>query len=147
MTKKRSAHAFHEDFARHESERLSSHRSFGLTISVALVVVGLWPLVHGGPVRIWALVLAAILAMAAWLRPESLAPFNRLWSRLGLFLGGVVTPVVMGLLFFTVMTPLAFILRALGKDTLGLRFDRAAATYWVERRPPGPDPQSMRHQF
>jgi hypothetical protein len=76
-----------------------------------------------------------------------LRPFNRLWFRFGLLLSRVVNPLVMGLLFYFTVTPIGLIMRALGKDPLRLRFDRGARTYWIDRQPPGPEPETMRQQF
>ena len=83
----------------------------------------------------------------ALVRPQVLGPLNRLWLRLGLLLQRLVTPVVMALLFYGTVTPIALVLRLLGKDLLRLRIDRGADSYWLERRPPGPAPDTMRNQF
>jgi hypothetical protein len=84
---------------------------------------------------------------AALLRPALLAPLNRLWTRFGLLLHRIVSPVVLGIMFFAVITPMAWIRRALGNDPLRLRFDREARTYWVDRQPPGPPPETLTNQF
>jgi hypothetical protein len=82
------------------------------------------------------------------LRPAVLGPLNRWWLQLGLLLQQrLVTPVIMALLFFGTVTPIALVLRLLGKDLLRLRLDREADSYWIERRPPGPAPDTMRNQF
>jgi hypothetical protein len=83
----------------------------------------------------------------ALLRPRTLAPLNKLWLMLGLALHACISPVVMTLLFYTTVTPVGLLLRLLGKDVLRLRIDRAGPTYWIERQPPGPAPDTMRRQF
>jgi len=114
---------------------------------VVFAVVGLWPLLDGATVRVWALVLAAALLAAGLFAPVLLRPFNRVWFLFGLALHKIVNPLVMGLLFFLTVTPMALILRALGKDPLHRTFDPDAASYWIKREPPGPAPKTMRQQF
>ncbi|MBI1243533.1 MAG: hypothetical protein GC202_00875 [Alphaproteobacteria bacterium] len=94
----------------------------------------------------WFAASAAFLA-AALIYPRLLAPANRLWTKLGLLLYHVMNPLVMGLLFFTVITPMALVARALGKDFLRMRRDPAATSYWIFRDPPGPAPDTMKRQF
>lgn len=137
----------HEDLHREQRVDVSSDRSFGLVMSAALLVVGLWPLVSAGPMRLWVLVAALVLAAFALLAPRVLHRPNLLWAKLGLLLGKVVSPVVLGVLFFLVLAPFGFVMRALGKDPLRLTLDRDATTYWIERNPPGPAPGSMTDQF
>ncbi len=85
--------------------------------------------------------------LAAIVAPKVLHPLNRVWTSLGLLLGKVVNPIVMGVVFLLAVTPIAVILRLLGKDLLRLRRDPAADSYWIPRDPPGPDPASMSRQF
>ena len=137
----------HEDYGRAEEVKLGSERAFGVVFAVVFAVVGLWPLVAGGGVRAWALGVGAWILVVALARPALLRPFNRAWFHFGLLLSRVVNPLVMGLLFFVTVTPIGLIMRALGKDPLRLRFDRGAPSYWIERQPPGPEPETMRQQF
>lgn len=110
-------------------------------------IVGLWPLVGGAGPRVWALGIAGVFALLARVWPDALAPLNRIWFRFGLLLHRIVSPVVLAVLFFLTVTPMALLLRILGKDLLRLRWDREAASYWIERDPPGPEPETMIHQF
>jgi len=137
----------HEDFSRTAEVKLGSDRSFGLVFAALFAVVALAPLRHGHDVRLWALGLAAVFAAAALAAPSVLRPLNLLWFRFGMLLHHVVTPVVMGLLFFAVVTPVGVAMRLTGKDPLRLRRDGSAASYWILRQPPGPDPATMKHQF
>ena len=137
----------HESFARDEEIQGSSDRQFGLVFAVVFALVAGWPLLSGRPVRWWSLALAAVFLGLALTRPAVLAPLNRVWLRFGLLLHAVVSPIVLGLVFFTTVTPIGLALRLLGKDPLRLRFDRAASTYWIDRRPPGPSPDTMPRQF
>ena len=139
--------ALHESFDRDEPVRTSSDRSFGLVFAAVFAVVGLAPLVAGHPLRLWALIVSGLFLTAALLRPALLAPLNRRWTKFGLALHRVTNPILMGAVFFLAVTPTAFMMKLLGKDPLRRRFDRAATSYWIERKPPGPDPDSMRNQF
>ncbi len=138
---------FHESFERAKDVKAGSDRNFGLVFAFIFAATALLPLRSGGEIRWWALVVAAILLLAALIRPRVLAMPNRLWARLGAILHRVVTPVILGLLFYLAVTPTALILRLMGRDPLRLRLDRQASTYWISRQPPGPEPQSMRQQF
>lgn len=138
----------HESFqAHHDKVKTSSDRSFGIVIAVAFMVVALWPLFHGGPVRIWAVAVAAGLGGSAVVFPRILAPFNRLWTKLGLLLHKLVSPVILGLIFLIAVMPMGLMLRLFGKDLLRLRFDPSAGSYWIPRDPPGPKPDSLPLQF
>ena len=137
----------HEDFSRRGEIEAGSERTFGIVFSAVFAIMGLYPLWHGGDARIWMLIIAGVFLLAALVAPLILRPLNRLWSRFGLLLHKVVSPVIMGLMFFVAVTPTALIMRLAGKDPLRLHFDPEARTYWIDRRPPGPEPQTMRNQF
>ncbi len=139
--------AVHESLSSRHEVRRSSDRSFGLVFAAAFLAIALFPLARGGEPRFWALALAATFLVLALLRPALLAPLNRLWFRFGLLVARVTNPLVMGLVFFLVITPMAVVMRLRGKDLLRLRLDRDARSYWIERVPPGPAPASMTHQF
>jgi hypothetical protein len=79
--------------------------------------------------------------------PRVLKPLNLMWAKIGLLLSRITNPIVTGLMFYLFFVPSSLILRCLGKDSLRLKFDRKAASYWIPRVPPGPDPESMRNQF
>jgi Saxitoxin biosynthesis operon protein SxtJ len=137
----------HEDFTRRTKEGAASDRSFGLVFAALFLLISLAPVRTHHPVRQRALVVAILLALVASLRAHWLHPLNRVWTRLGVLMGYVVTPIVMALLFFLVVTPTAFVLRLLGKDLLQLTPVSKTDSYWIERRPPGPSPESMVNQF
>ena len=139
--------AFHEDFGREDGPRPGSERSFGIVFAVVFVLIGLWPLLDGGPVRLWALAVAGIFLAAGLFLPVILRPLNRLWFLFGMALHKVMSPLVMGLLFYLTVTPIALIMRIVGKDPLNRRFDPRAKSYWIERDPAGPAPETMRQQF
>jgi hypothetical protein len=138
----------HEDYSRNHALKNSSARSFGLVFTTFFVLVGAVPVVrHSGGPRWWALVLAACILAVALLKSSWLVAPSRLWTKLGLLLNQVVSPVVMAVLFFGMFTPVAAILRLTGRDSLRLRRDPDAKSYWIDRVPAGPDPQGMANQF
>jgi hypothetical protein len=137
----------HEDIRREHEVVGSSDRSFGLTIAgFFAVMAGLSAWRAGERWPYW-LGAAAILAFFALVAPKLLAPFNRAWTKLGLLLFKVVNPVVMFVLFAVAIVPIGLLRRALGNDSLKLRFDPEATSYWIPREPPGPAPESMKNQF
>lgn len=140
-------HQTHEDFTRHEKVEGSSDRAFGIVFAVVFLIIALWPLLDGEAPRLWSLIVAGLLGGTAAIRPALLAPFNRAWTRFGLLLHKIVNPVIMALVFYLTVTPTALIMRLLGKDPLRRRFDPDAASYWIKRDPPGPEPDTMKHQF
>jgi len=137
----------HENFTNQRAVRRGSDRAFGLVFAVIFCLAAVAPLRHGGAVRLDLIGIAGVWLVLALLIPRALAPLNRLWFRFGLLLHKLVSPVVMSLLFFAVITPAALIIRWLGRDPLRLAFEPKATSYWMERRPPGPAPDTMRNQF
>jgi hypothetical protein len=137
----------HEDLSRREEMRASSDRVFGLVSVVLLAAIALGPVRKGLPPRWWAAALSAAFLIAAFVRPSLLHPLNRLWFRLALLLNKVINPILTGLLFYLVFTPMALLFRLTGRDPLRLHFDSDAKSYWLLRRPPGPPPETMVNQF
>ena len=138
---------FHEDLKREREVKRGSDRNFGIVFAVVFLLVGLLPLRQGAPVRWWALGLALGFCLAALLSPDTLGPLNRLWARVGDLLHRATTPLIMGLLFYGVLTPWAVIMRIAGRDSLRLKRKTDAPSYWIERRPPGPAPDSLKQAF
>ena len=139
---------FHEDFSREEVVASSSNRSFGLIVGLfsgCIAAVKFW---HGeqGTGLAWA-ISAFLLISLAVLKPALLSPLNRLWFRFGLLLHKVMNPLLMAVMFYLVILPVSLLMRVFHKDPLLLKYDPHAATYWIERRPPGPLPDTMRNQF
>jgi len=137
----------HEKSSVEDDGKRSSDRAFGGVLAVVFLLIAAVPLWHGEGWRLWALALAITLAVAAALAPALLAPFNRLWTGLGEVMRRFMTPLILAFIFFVVLTPLGLLMRLFGKDLLRLRFDRQATSYWIERQPPGPQPESFKDQF
>lgn len=137
----------HEDLSRDRPAELGSDRTFGWVIAAALTIVGLWPLWRGGPPHLWPLAAALAFAAAALVAPNALRPLNRLWFALGLTLHKITNPIIMGILFFGVLLPIAIVFRLRGKDPLDLSFDKEANSYWIARSAPEGGSADMRKQF
>ena len=137
----------HEDLTRDSHEKGSSDRNFGFVFAGVFLLIAIGPALFGHPLRAWSLVVAAGFGAVAVVAPALLGPLNRAWTRLGLLLHKIVSPVVLGIMFFLVITPMGIVMRLLGKDPLRLRIDPDASTYWIERTPPGPPADSFVDQF
>ena len=127
---------------------LPSERKFGLVFAAIFAGLAAWSWRSGRlALAVVLLVLAAALLAVALLSPRWLAMPNRAWFKLGMLLNAVVSPIVLGAMFVLTFVPVAIVMRIVGRDPLHRRFDTASATYWVDRRPPGPAPDSFNHQF
>lgn len=125
----------------------SSDRSFGLVFVVVFSFIGLAPLLNSNPFRLWSLIIAAVLLLIALVIPKLLHPFNVAWLFFGSVLHRIMTPLILGVVFFLAITPIAILLKILRIDTLNRKFDKEAKSYWIYREPPGPEPESMKQQF
>ncbi|MDF1730306.1 MAG: SxtJ family membrane protein [Minwuia sp.] len=125
----------------------SSDRSFGLVFTAVFVIVALLPLLGDGQIRIWALIVAALILAISFIRPTLLAPLNLVWFKFGMLLGKIMTPIVMGLLYFVTITPIGLIMRAVGKDPLRTKLEPEAETYWQKRDTESHPLSSMRDQY
>jgi saxitoxin biosynthesis operon SxtJ-like protein len=137
----------HEDFSRGQQVKASSDRAFGWTFVTVFLVIALWPLAVGGALRWWSLIASGLVLAATVAAPSLLALPNRLWQRFGLLLHRIVSPIVLAIMFYLVITPTGLLMRVFAKNILRLRRESAAETYWIKREPPGPRPDSMPRQF
>lgn len=111
------------------------------------LIIALVPLLNGHSVRIWAVSVSLAFGAIALITPIMLAPLNRIWTKFGLLLHSIVSPIALAILFYGIVTPTGLAMRLLGKDPLRLRFDPIVPSYWIERTPPGPDAESLKNQF
>ena len=126
---------------------LPSNRKFGAVIAGALALLAVYALWkdHSTRAAIFAAI-AACFGLAALVIPQYLTPLNRLWMAFGLLLGKIISPLVLGLIFMVLITPVALGTRLFGRDVLRMK-KRKVSSYWVERDPAGPEPASFQHQF
>ena len=123
--------------------KIGSNRSFGIVFFVVFLIIALYPLLNDGSVRIWSIILSLVFFILGLLNSYILAPLNRIWFKFGMILGGIVSPIVMGLVFFLVVTPTALILRLFKKDTLNLKKNENV-TYWIDKKD---KKNKMKYQF
>ena len=112
--------------------KIGSNKSFGIVFSIVFLIIALYPLLNDHSVRIWLIILSLIFFILGLLNSNILSPLNRIWFKFGIILGAIVSPIVMGLVFFLVVTPISLILRLLKKDTLNLK-KNDSVTYWIKK--------------
>lgn len=112
--------------------KLGSNKSFGIVFFVFFLIVSLYPLIHDENIRIWSLILSIIFLILGLLNSKVLTPLNIIWFKFGIFLGKIVSPIIMGLVFFMVVTPTGIIMRMLKKDLLNLK-KKKSNSYWIEK--------------
>ena len=110
----------------------SSEKSFGILFSIVFLVISIWPLLQGSPIRFWALFIALIFLALAFLKQKSLKPLNNGWIKFGETLGKIIAPIIMALIFFFILTPISLIVRMFGKDLLKLKMSNDNS-YWIKR--------------
>jgi hypothetical protein len=123
----------HEDFQREATTRGPSDRSFGWVFTLVFLFFGLWPIHHGKPIRPLVLALGGALLLVTLIRPSLLHRPNQIWTKCGILLGKLVNPIIAAVLFYLVFTPMAVILRWMGKDLLALAYDPDIKSYWSQR--------------
>jgi hypothetical protein len=132
------ANNFHEDLRRGETIRQTSNRRFGALFTLVFMVAGLSPLWRHEEVLWWSLAVSALFGLLTLIAPQLLAPLNYIWFRFGQLLHRIVSPLVMAVMFYGVVTPAGMLLRLAGKDPLHLKKDPRSTSYWIRRDPPGP---------
>jgi|TARA_Y100001970_G_scaffold287033_1_gene410688 hypothetical protein len=111
----------------------SSNKSFGLVFFTVFLLISIYPVLKNGDVRLWSLIISLIFLILGLLNSKILNPLNSIWFKFGLILGKVISPVIMGIIFFFVVTPTSFIMRILGRDLLNLKFNKNKS-YWMEKK-------------
>ena len=123
--------------------KISSNRSFGIVFFVVFLLIGIWPILDNGELRYWSILISLIFLILGAFNSKYLTPFNKIWFRFGIYLGNFIAPIVMGLIYFTVVTPTGFIMKLLRKDLINLK-KNTNKTYWIEK---SDKRTSMKNQF
>ena len=131
----------------HHEVKVGSERSFGVVFAIVFSIIGTWPLLSGGELRIWSQLVAAAFLGLGFITPGVLRPLNILWFKFGMLLGRIIAPIVISLLYFITVTPTGLIMRILRKDILRLKLDRNAKSYWICRDKTNNPMGSMKKQF
>ena len=112
--------------------KLPSNRNFGIVFSIVFSIVAFWPLLSQDDIRIWSLIISGIFLVLGLINSKLLLPLNKIWFKFGIFLGNFIAPIVMGIIYFMVVTPTGLIMKILGKDLLNLKKNNKD-TYWIEK--------------
>jgi len=113
--------------------KISTNRNFGLVFFIVFLIISIWPLINGEPVRIWSSIISLIFLILGLMNSKILTPLNKLWFKFGMILGAIVAPIVMGIVFFLIITPIGLFMKIIGKDLLKKKFDKKKTTYWIMR--------------
>ena len=123
--------------------KIGSNRSFGIVFFIVFLLISLYPLINSQDIRLWSLFISFVFLFLGLINSKILNPLNKLWFKLGIFLGRIISPIVMGIIFFFVVTPIGLIMRILGKDLLNLKYNKKQS-YWIEKNGPK---SKMKNQF
>ena len=123
--------------------QIGSNKSFGLVFFIFFLIIGIYPLINVYDLRFWSLALSLIFFCLGMLNSKLLTPLNLAWFKLGLLLGKVISPIIMGIIFFIVVTPIAILMKLFKKDLLNLFFNESS-TYWIKKTGPK---SKMKNQF
>ena len=123
--------------------KISSNRSFGIVFFVFFLIIAIYPLINGDELRLWSLVISIIFLLLGLVNSKIINPLNKLWFKFGIFLGKIISPLIMGIIFFLVVTPIGLIMRLLKKDILNLKFNNNSS-YWIKKTEPK---SKMKNQF
>ena len=123
--------------------KIGSNRSFGIVFFVVFLLIGLYPLINADGIRIWSIIISLVFLILGLTNSKILNPLNKLWFKFGILLGKIISPLVMGIIFFLVVTPIGILMKLLKKDLLNLKFNNKE-TYWIEKNEPK---SKMKNQF
>ena len=123
--------------------KISSNRSFGIVFFIVFLILALYPLTYNGETRVWSLIISLIFLVLGLFNSKILTPLNKLWFKFGIFLGKIISPIIMGIIFFLVVTPIGLLMRLLGKDLINLKYNNTKS-YWIEKKGPK---SKMKNQF
>ena len=123
--------------------KISSNKNFGIVFFIVFFLIGIYPFLNGNDFRIWSLLISLVFLILGLINSKILTPLNKLWFKFGLFLGKIVSPLVMGFIFFIVVTPTGIIMRLMRKDLLNLKYNQKK-TYWIDKTGPK---SKMKNQF
>ena len=123
--------------------KIGSNKSFGIVFAIVFGLISFWPIIKGNDIRIWALIISIIFLVLGLVNSKILTPLNKLWFKFGIFLGNFIAPIVMGIIFFLVVTPTGIIMKLLGKDLIKLKKNNEKS-YWIEKKNIN---SSMKNQF
>ena len=114
--------------------RMGSNRNFGLVFFVVFLILGLWPIKNGGEINIFLILISLVFLFLAITKSKFLTPLNKLWFKFGIKLGAIIAPIVMGVVFFLVVTPIGIMMKIIGRDLINKKINKNIKTYWLNRK-------------
>ena len=114
--------------------KIGSNRNFGIVFSIVFLLISLYPLFKSGDIRVWSLIVSFLFLILGILNSKILTPLNNLWIKFGELLGKIIAPIVMGVVYFIILTPISLLVRIFGKDLLGLKYSKNLNSYWITRK-------------
>tara|TARA_Y100000996_G_scaffold390423_1_gene351601 strand:+ start:273 stop:659 length:387 start_codon:yes stop_codon:yes gene_type:complete len=123
--------------------KLPSNRNFGIVFFFFFLIIALWPLIKQNEIRYWSVILSIIFLILGIINSKVLTPLNKVWFKIGIILGNIISPIVLSLIFYLIVTPTAIILKLFGKDVLNLK-NKNSKSYWIEK---DSKKNSMKDQF
>ena len=126
-----------------DENKISSNRSFGIVFFIVFLIIALYPLLNHEPLRLWSLLISLIFLILGLLNTKILTPLNKLWAKFGLLLGKIISPIIMGFIFFFIVTPIGLVMKLFRKDLLNLKYNKKKS-YWIEKNGPK---SKMKNQF
>ena len=113
--------------------KIGSNKSFGIVFFTVFLIISIWPLFNGYEIRYWSLIISIVFLLLGILNSKILTPLNKIWFKIGILLGNVISPIIMSIIFFLVVTPTSFIMKILGKDLLNLK-KNTKNSYWIKKQ-------------
>ena len=126
-----------------DNVKISSNRSFGIVFFAVFLLIAIYPLTYSEEIRVWSVIISLIFLVLGLLNSKILTPLNKVWFKFGIFLGKIISPIIMGIIFFLVVTPIGLLMRLLRKDLINLKYNNNKS-YWIEKNGPK---SKMRNQF
>ena len=126
-----------------ENLKIPSNRSFGFVFATVFFLIAIYPLINSGEIKYWSIIISIIFLILGLINSRLLSPLNNLWFKFGIYLGKIISPIIMGIIFFLVVTPIGLIMKILKKDLLNLRYN-SKKTYWINKTGPK---SKMKNQF
>jgi len=113
--------------------KIGSNKSFGIVFFTVFFIISIWPLLSANEIRYWSLVISVVFLILGIINSKILTPLNKVWFKIGILLGNIISPIIMGIIFFLVVTPTSLIMKILGKDLLNLK-KNTKNSYWIEKK-------------
>ena len=124
--------------------KIGSNRNFGLVFFTFFLILSIWPLMYEDPIRVWPFLISIVFLILGLMNSKILTPLNQFWFKFGMLLGSIIAPIVMGVVFFIVVTPIGLFMKIMNKDLLNKKYDKKKITYWIKYNKPT---STMKKQF